>query len=92
MGKLENLKTADWINGTPHIITAAEAYQEQSDNHFFYMISWWGDEPAAFSPFHFTGHVAGSYEIVVGNNQHTQTVTALESDELVLLFEDQQEP
>lgn len=89
MSKLENLKTADWINGTPLILTAAEAYP-QAENKRLFMVSWWGDEPAAFSPFTFTGHVAGAYEIRVGSG-HNEHVTALEADELVLLFENQPE-
>ena len=89
MSKLDNLKTANWINGTPQILTAAEAYP-QAENNRLYMVSWWGDEPAAFSPFQFTGHVAGTYEIRAGSDYNEQ-VTALQAAELVLLFEGEAE-
>ena len=49
------------------------------------MVTWWGDEPAGFTRFEFTGVVSGGYEITI-IEERAQDVTALESDEWVLAF------
>lgn len=86
MGKLENLKSAHWINSTPSIVPVATAYGlSHADNHF-YMVTWWGDEPAGFSRFEFTGVVSGGYEIRI-TDERGEYIKALESDEWVLVFQ-----
>lgn len=85
MGKLENLSSANWLNATPLILPASEAAQLEPSNHHFYMVTWWGDEPAGFTRFEFTRRDAGSYEIKLHDEPRT-SVTALESDEIVLVF------
>jgi len=85
MGKLENLKSATWINAQPSIVAVNTAYGlSHADNHF-YMVTWWGDEPAGFTRFEFTGLVSGGYEIMI-TEERAQDITALESDEWVLVF------
>lgn len=85
MGKLENLQTARWLNATPLILPVSEAAQLEPGNHHFYMVSWWGDEPAGFTRFDFTGVNVGSYEIRL-HDEPRPSVTALEPDEIVLVF------
>ena len=80
------LEAAQWQTERPQIMTVAEAFAQHSDDRHFYMVSWWGDVPAGFSRFEFTGYVSGGYEIRYFS-EGKECVDALEMDELVLLFE-----
>ena len=84
--KRELLEAATWQTERPQILTVAEAFAQRATGHHFYMVTWWGDVPAGFSPFEFTGYVSGAVEIryVSGGVEYED---ALESDELVLMFE-----
>jgi hypothetical protein len=86
MGKLENLKSATWMNATPNIVPISTAYGLPHDDNHFYMVTWWGDEPAGFSMFEFTGMVSGGYEIKI-TDERGEYLKALEADEWVLVFQ-----
>ena len=62
------------------------AYELLHADHHFYMVTWWGDEPAGFSRFEFTGVVSGGYEIKI-TDEHGEPMKALTSDEWVLVFQ-----
>jgi hypothetical protein len=84
--KREMLEAAHWPAGRPQIMTVNEAYAQRDSDLPFYMVTWWGDVPAGFSRFEFTGYVSGGYEIryISEGEEH---MDALEMDELVLLFD-----
>ena len=84
--KREILESAQWQTERPQIMTVREAFAQRSDGQHFYMVSWWGDVPAGFSRFEFTGYVSGGYEIRYFS-EGKEHLDALEIDELVLLFE-----
>jgi hypothetical protein len=84
--KREMLEAAEWPAGRPQIMTVSEAFAQRADNQPFYMVAWWGDVPAGFSRFEFTGYISGGYEIRYVS-EGKELMDALETDELVLLFE-----
>ena len=84
--KREMLEAAQWQAGRPQIMTVSEAYAQRSDDQHLYMVTWWGDVPAGFSRFEFTGYVSGGVEIRYFS-EGKEHVDALETDELVLLFD-----
>jgi hypothetical protein len=86
VGKLENLKSANWLNATPSIVPVKTAYELPHAANHFYMVTWWGDEPAGFSRFEFTGVVSGGYEIKIAD-ERGEYIKALEADEWVLVFQ-----
>lgn len=87
--KREILEAAQWQAGRPEIMTVSEAFARRSDDQQFYMVTWWGDVPAGFSRFDFTGYVSGGVEIRYFS-EGEEHMDALETDELVLLFETDQ--
>lgn len=84
--KREILEAAQWQAERPQIMTVDEAFAQYPNDQHLYMVTWWGDVPAGFSRFEFTGFVSGGYEIHYFS-EGKECVDALESDELVLLFE-----
>jgi hypothetical protein len=84
--KRELLEAANWEAGRPQILTVSEAFAQHADNRLLYMVAWWGDIPAGFSRFEFTGYISGGYEIRYFS-EGKECMDALEDDELVLLFE-----
>ena len=84
--KRELLESAHWPEGRPQILTVTEAFAERSSGQHFYMVAWWGDVPAGFSRFEFTGYVSGGVEIRF-MSEGQESFDALETDELVLVFE-----
>ncbi len=84
--KREMLEAAQWQAGRPQILTVSEAFAQRSDDQHFYMVTWWGDVPAGFSRFEFTGYISGGFEISYVS-EGKEYVDALETDELVLSFE-----
>ncbi len=86
MGKLENLKSARWSNAQPSIVLISIAYALDHKLNHFYMVNWWGDEPAGFSRFEFTGVISGAYEIKI-TDERGEYIKGLESDEWVLVFQ-----
>jgi len=84
--KRELLESAHWPEGRPQILTVTEAFAERSSGQHFYMVAWWGDVPAGFSRFEFTGYVSGGVEICF-MTEGQESFDALETDELVLVFE-----
>ena len=84
--KREILEAAQWQAERPQIMTVDEAFIQYPNDQHLYMVTWWGDVPAGFSRFEFTGFVSGGYEICYFS-EGKECVDALESDELVLLFE-----
>ena len=84
--KRELLEAAHWPEGRPQILTVTEAFAERSSGQHFYMVAWWGDVPAGFSRFEFTGYVSGGFEIRF-MSEGQESFDALETDELVLVFE-----
>ena len=84
--KREILEAAQWQAEHPQIMTVDEAFIQYPNDQHLYMVTWWGDVPAGFSRFEFTGFVSGGYEIRYFS-EGKECVDALESDELVLLFE-----
>ena len=87
--KREMLEAAQWQAGRPEIMTVSEAFAQRADGQQFYMVTWWGDVPAGFSRFEFTGYVSGGVEIRYFS-EGKEYMDALETDELVLLFETEQ--
>ena len=85
MSKIEKLEGMTWTNSTPLIMYTRAAYELDSKDHHFYMVTWWGDEPTSFSRFEFTGVISGGYEITLAD-ERVKTIKALESDEWVLVF------
>lgn len=85
VSKIDNLRNVTWMNSTPSIVPVATAALLSPENHNFYMVTWWGDEPAGFSRFEFTGMVSGGYEIKI-TDERGEYIKALESDEWVLVF------
>ena len=84
--KRELLESAHWPEGRPQILTVTEAFAERSSGQHFYMVAWWGDVPAGFSRFEFTGYVSGGVEIRF-MSEGQESFDALETDELVLVFD-----
>ncbi|MBA3867570.1 MAG: hypothetical protein H0X30_00295 [Anaerolineae bacterium] len=64
MSKIERLERTRW-DKRPFILHASVAYQCAPQNHHFYMVNWWADEPAGFSRFEFTGAISMAYEIKI---------------------------
>jgi hypothetical protein len=87
--KREMLEAAQWQADRPEIMTVSEAFAQRTSDQHFYMVAWWGDVPAGFSRFEFTGYVSGGVEIRYFSDGK-ECVDALEADELVLLFETDQ--
>jgi len=83
--KRELLEAANWQAGRPQILTVSEAFARRGDDQLLYMVAWWGDVPAGFSRFEFTGYISGGYEIRYYSDGK-ECMDALEDDELVLLF------
>ena len=88
--KREMLESAHWPSGRPEIMTVSEAYANRTEDQDYYMVTWWGDVPAGFSRFEFTGYISGGVEIRYFS-EGKECVDALEADELVLLFEAEEE-
>ena len=82
MGKLENLRNTTWMNATPDIVPAETAYNLPHTKYHFFMVRWWGDEPAGYDRFEFTGFISGGYEIKIVN-KWGEMLKGLEADEIV---------
>ena len=86
MGKLENLKSATFINAQPSIVPISTAFALDHNLNHFYMVNWWGDEPAGFSRFEFSGVINVAYEIKI-TAENGESFKGLEADEWVLVFQ-----
>jgi hypothetical protein len=97
MGEAERrayLEQGGWYtrghDNKPTVMTAAEAWAQQTTDKVFYLVNWWGDLPSGLQEFRFLAKEGNAsyppqFRILMAYGQ-SEREAYLEADELVLMF------